>query len=265
MRFHVTDRSNRTKQLVATMLLESADQESSEIWLITPWLKNVEFNAEELGPHKSLLGSHRSTVTLLELLEKLSRRHLLHVVIKPPHELVSLPLLERIVTLQQEKKRLLEEELDFDLERSLLTVLEDNLRDMTQQFLTHADTLLLSEKLANLGAKVSFRDALHAKLLWLPSGALFGSANFTNGGLTYNAELIAEVLDDENMAKLQQAAESIEAESHPRERYDFNDRDMVRPRYSLASQVFFDCANDPSIALQAEFKPLLEYLGGLYR
>lgn len=265
MRIHVTDRTNRTKQLIATMLLEAVDYESSEIWLISPWLKNVEFSGADLGHHRSLFGAHLHTVTLLDLLKKLGSRHELHVVIKPPHELVKLPLLQRIVELHKDRAALVQQELDFELEQSVLEMLDQNLSDLSRDFLNHADTLLLSEELAKIGAQVYFRDALHAKLLWLPSGALFGSANFTNGGLSYNAELIAEAFSDEDMHALRLAAERIKDESCPRRKYNFADRELVKPKYSLPSATFFACANDPSLAADRTFRPLLEYLGGLYR
>lgn len=265
MKIHVTDRTNRTKQLIARMLLEAADHQPSTIWLVTPWLKNVEFDATDLGPYHSLFGAHRHSVTLLDILGLLSSKHLLQVVVKPPHELVPIPLLERIVTLHTERAALLAQEIDFDVERTLLNVIDENLSEARRSFINHADTLMMAEQLAQRGAQVAFRDALHAKVLWLPSGALFGSANFTNGGLSYNAEVIAEVLDDAGMDALLGACERIREESWSRDAYDLANRAQVKARHTLNSETFFACANDPHVANDPSFRPLLEYLGGLYR
>lgn len=265
MRVHVTDRSDRMKDLVMKSLLQAYDCAPGEVWLITPWLKDVQFSTDNLGPYRSLLGGYRPHVSFQELLKLLTRKHLLHVIVKPPHELVPIPSLKRIKDMDGRRRLILaREDLDYDVHDAFLATTEEELSHLKKDFLNHADTVLFAEALAHMGAQVYFRDALHAKLLWLPSGALFGSANFTNGGLSYNAELVAEVLDDDELLALKTAAEAIQADSCPRERYDLSDRDLVRPNRSLPSSDFFEYANDQATA-HPDYRPILEYLGSLYR
>lgn len=266
MIFHVTDRTDRLKNQMVRLMLEALDCAPSEVWLITPWLKNVEFDVRSLGPYRSVFGTHRERITLKDLLRLLGQKHLIHVIVKPPHELVPLPALaEYQLTAEQVRRVQANEDLDFDLQDEVMRGLRERSAELKREFLNHADTVLFAEELAHLGAQVSYRDALHAKLLWLPSGALFGSANFTNGGLAYNAELVAEVRSDEPLEGLRVAAEDFQAHSWPRDQYDLTDRDMVPKKRTLPSADFFALANHPSVATEVAFKPLLDALAGFYR
>ena len=65
------------------------------------------------------------------------------------------------------------------------------------------------------GASTYFLKRLHAKLVWSPTGALMGSANLTNAGLTYNDELMLEVnTPGEPHSRLGEAARALLAKPH---------------------------------------------------
>lgn len=66
---------------------------------------------------------------------------------------------------------------------------------------------------------MAYVDRLHAKLLWTPRGALVGSANFTNGGLVSNEEVMLEVTDRTAHAALLATGRAMASRALPAERY----------------------------------------------
>ena len=80
-------------------LLSVIDSESSDVWLISPWLRDVELPVADVGHFASVFGGHREKVRLTELLARISRVHVLHLITKPPAELVPLSVVQRLVHL----------------------------------------------------------------------------------------------------------------------------------------------------------------------
>lgn len=271
MRVLVSDRVGSVKREIARLLVSAMQSEPGEVWLVTPWLKDVEFDLTELGNLRPLLGANRGTVTLLNLLELLAEEHLVHVVTKPPHELVDLNRLGELHALLAERAALEDPDRqieDYTLHDRHLALIQARVDGLRDEFLTHADTVLLAKRLAESprgGVQVTFHEALHAKLLWGPSGAVFGSANFTNGGLVYNAELVAFVHDEPGLGQLREAAERLRAESVPSGRYDLGDPDHIPRKYRLRREEFDALATGRHLGEDERLRPLLGALADYYR
>jgi phosphatidylserine/phosphatidylglycerophosphate/cardiolipin synthase-like enzyme len=88
------------------------------------------------------------------------------------------------------------------------------------------------------GAELYYLDKLHAKLLWTPIGALIGSANFTNGGLSYNDELMVEITDETELTKLQSIAQQMGNRAVLAQNYSLN-KTLKREEYTLKDYLAF--------------------------
>jgi phosphatidylserine/phosphatidylglycerophosphate/cardiolipin synthase-like enzyme len=203
------------------ILLASLDCEPGRVVIVTPWIKNVRLPIE--GHQASHFGTHLSEATLDEVLARVARRHELHVVVKAPQELVDLRDVKRLVAKVESRERLLtEEELAGSAIRDeLIADLNADITQLVDGALRHYDTVEFALRLREYGAHTHFLYTLHAKLLWTPLHAFFGSANFTNGGFSWNDELMAEVTEPQLHAKLGQTADGFLARAVAAGDYDF--------------------------------------------
>lgn len=266
MKMHLSNPKGHLKRLVCDLLLQALELEPGEIWLITPWLKDVEFDLEGEGVQRSILGTRASTIGLMGLFARLVKRHQVTLIIKPPHELVNLRTLGNLHESLELRERLREPN-DFEdatLQAALFTERQKLIDEQHRTFLNHADTVLNAEHLATVGVQVAYCANLHAKLLWLPNGALFGSANFTNGGLTVNAELMAEVLDDASLQALRHSAQALLECSIIREQYLMTDPDCVPYYAQMPLATFNRYAHAPLVQEMEGLSPILEFFGNLY-
>jgi len=263
---HLSTPEGHLKRLVCELLLQALESEPGEIWLITPWLKDVEFDLQGEGVQRSVLGTRAATIGLVALFERLSQRHQVTLIVKPPHELVSLRNLSDLHESLKLRERL-REPADFEdatLQATLFAERQKLIDQQSRAFLNHADTVLNSERLAQVGVRVAYCANLHAKLLWLPNGGLFGSANFTNGGLTANAELMAEVLDESGLQALRHCAQTLLEGSVGRDHYRLTDPDCVPYPARTPFAEFSRHAHAPLIQEMAGLSPILKFLGNLY-
>jgi hypothetical protein len=193
----------------ARILLASLDCEAGRVVVVTPWIKNVRLPIE--GHQASHFGAHLSEATLEEVLARVAQRHELHLVVKAPQELVGLWDVERLVAKVESRERVLQEEelAGYAIRDELIAGLNADIAQLVEGALRHFDTVEFALRLHEHGAEVHFLSALHAKLLWTPLHAFFGSANFTHGGFNWNDELVAEVTDPGVHAKLGAAADGF--------------------------------------------------------
>lgn len=205
------------------VLLASMDCQAGKVVLVTPWIKNVRLPVE--GHQASLFGGHRSEVTLEEVLARVAKRHQLHLVVKAPQELVGLREVQRLVAKIESRERLLQEEelAGYAIRDELIADLNADIAQLADGALRHYDTIEFALRLRKQGAAVHFLYTLHAKLLWTPVHAFFGSANFTNGGLTWNDELMVEVTDPGDHQRLGEAAAGFVARATEAGEYDFGE------------------------------------------
>ncbi len=261
MKMHLNTPKGHLKRLVLDLLLQALESEPGEVWLVTPWLKDVEFDLQGEGVQRSVLGTPASSTGLLNLFERLVQRHHVTLIVKPPHELVDLGALSGLheSLLMREQLRNPDDFEDARLQATLFAERQQLIDQQRRAFLYHADTVLNAERLAAAGVKVAYCTNLHAKLLWLPNGGLFGSANFTNGGLNSNAELMAEVLDTSGLEALRAAAQALLSISVPRQHYLLTDY-----RFHMPLDTFSRLAHSPLVQEAAGIIPILEVFGELY-
>lgn len=206
---------------VASLLVQALATGPNEVFLISPWLKDVRLPLADVGSFRPLLGADPDEMGLGDLLALVSRRHTVHLVIKPPGELVRVADLKRVADKQEVLIRLRDDEelQGLDVVDRVAGELEVDIREMARAAATHIETLRLAHRLRGGGARLYFLDQLHAKLLWTPQATLVGSANFTNGGLITNDELMLEVTDAAAHRSLLEAARSMTSRAVPAEHY----------------------------------------------
>ncbi len=211
---------------VASLLVRAIAAPPSDLFLVSPWLKNVRIPTAAVGSFRGALGGDPDEVPLAELLERAARRHRVHLVTKPPGELVDLGLLKRITDKQSSRRRITENPdlTGMDIIEELTGGIDADIRELAANVAGHADTLRLGQQLHPAGGRVYYLDKLHAKLLWTPLGAIVGSANFTNGGMISNDELMLEVTDAAAHAALGDAARAMVGRAVPSDRYRLRDR-----------------------------------------
>jgi phosphatidylserine/phosphatidylglycerophosphate/cardiolipin synthase-like enzyme len=234
---------------LTSLLVRSLSAERGEVYLISPWLKDVRLPTGDVGSFRAALGGDPDEMPLSELLERTARRHALHVVTKPPHELIDLPTVRRISDERATRRRVTghADLSGLDIVDELTASIDDDLRRLAAEAATGGETLRLVNRAGAAGAAVAFPDRLHAKLLWTPHGALVGSANFTNGGLVANEELMLEVTDAAAHAALLEAARAMAGRGTRAGRYRLT-RDAERAELNvplLRKRAATPTADDP--------------------
>ena len=222
MRIYTRGREPDLRLGLVSLLLSAFDAEPGEVWLISPWLRDVELPASGIGHFASVFGGHREHVLLSELLVRVASRHRLGIVVKPPGELVPLHAVQQLVQVAEARNALMQEAgiSDYVATEQAMSVLAGQVADLTTQVTMHADTLKLCRTLHNRGAEVRFLDRLHAKLLWTGAGTLLGSANFTQGGFGSNEEIMVEVTTSKEHLELREAARDFAGRAVPISAYN---------------------------------------------
>ena len=227
---------------LAQLLVDSLDA-NGEVWLISPWLKDVRLAIAQLGDFASLLGGQREEIELSQLLTRIAEQHRLRVITKPPGELIPFRTLKRLAYKIDLRKRLLEEREEEDLQgydiiEEVIEEFNADIEQLTSAATVHAETIRIGRMLQAKGAELYYLDKLHAKLLWTPIGALMGSANFTNGGLSYNDELMVEITDPAELPKLQSIAQQMGNRAVIAQNYSLN-KTLKREEYPLNDYLAF--------------------------
>ncbi|MDI9641488.1 phospholipase D-like domain-containing protein [Geitlerinema splendidum] len=228
---------------LAKLLVDSLDAKG-EVWLITPWLKDVRLAIAQLGDFASLLGGQREEIELSQLLTRLAEQHRLRVITKPPGELIPFRQLKRLAYKLNLRRRLLEERKEeedlqgYDIIEEVIEEFNTEIEQLASAATVHADTIRIGRMLQAKGAALYYLDKLHAKLLWTPLGALIGSANFTNGGLIYNDELMIEITDPTELPKLHPVAQQMVNRALPAQKYSLN-KTLEREGYPVKDYLAF--------------------------
>lgn len=193
------------------LLVEAIEYQDQHILLISPWLKDVCLPVSPVGHFASLLGGQREEINLAELLGFIAERNKLIIVTKPPNELIPFENLKLLLTKLELKQRFEEEEdfVGYDIVPTILEEIRSSIDVLIRTIVTHLDTLTLGKWLQGKGGQLFYLEKLHAKLLFAPTGVFVGSANFTNGGLFYNEEIMLEFSDECNYQKFEQAGQTL--------------------------------------------------------
>lgn len=264
MRVYNTYRNNEFARGVARHLIETLAYTGREVWLVSPWLKDVRLPVGELGHFASVLGSHFDELSLSDLLARVAERHTLHVITKPPAEFVPF---QRVVLLDAKLEQYAElTGTDAFLKQTVLVNIAATLRSEIEQLVreirTHEETFSIGRKLEAHGAKVYYLERLHAKVTWTSAGAFIGSANFTNGGFFYNDELILEVTDDKTHAAIYKQVQAMTRRAQSRSDYNLT---KSLPRFQMDEFTFFEFANNPLLSDYPELKDFMNELSFLLK
>jgi hypothetical protein len=249
---------------VTHLLVQTLAVDSASVYLISPWLKDVRFPLGDAGHYASLLGGRREEIGFCELLALVARKHKLHVVTKPPSELVDFRLLKRLAEKVQARADVLgaEDLRGYSIVEELALEFHEDIDALASAAVTNAETVRLGLDLRGRGAWLSFLDRLHAKLLWTPIGVLVGSANFTNGGLISNEELMLEVTDPGVHSALGEAARQFLARCCPSEMYSIS-RELLRLEVPL--RLFAELCCNPALGHYPTLVQMLTQLAQFVR
>jgi len=249
---------------VTQLLVQTLAVDDAFVCLISPWLKDVRLPLGDVGHYASLLGGRREEIGLCELLALIARKHTLHVVTKPPSELVDVRLLKRLAEKVQARVNVLgaEDLRGYTIVEELATEFRRDIDDLSAAATTHAETVHLGLLLRDRGARLSYLDRLHAKLLWTPIGALVGSANFTYGGLISNEELMLEATDPGVQPALGEAARQFLARCRSSEAYSLS-RELLR--LDVPGGMLAELAGNPALGAYPALVQLLTNLAQFVR
>lgn len=248
---------------LAELLVQLLDFPRDEVWLISPWLKDVRLAIAQLGDFASLLGGQREEIELSQLLTRIAEQHRLRVITKPPGELIPFRALKRLAYKLDLRKRLLEEREEeedlqgYDIIEEVIEEFNTEIEQLTSAAIVHAETIRIGRMLQAKGAELYYLDKLHAKLLWTPIGALIGSANFTNGGLSYNDELMVEITDPAELPKLQPVAQHMVNRAVLAQEYSLN-KTLEREEYLVKDYLAF--TNNPELQNLQNLQKLLKQI-----
>jgi hypothetical protein len=222
VRIYTRHREPDLRHGLVSLLLAAFDPEPGDVWVISPWMRDVELPVADLGHFASVFGGHREQVRLSEMLARLAARHRLTLIVKPPGELVPYGEIRRLLEVVETRTQIQGERgiQDYDVVDRTLQTLKAEADALAAAAMQHADTLRMAWMLREQGAELLFLERLHAKLLWTPAGSLLGSANFTNGGFGGNEELMVEVTTADEHLGLEGAAREFAAHATPAAVYD---------------------------------------------
>ena len=180
------------------LLLEIARAESSapaEIWVVSPWIRNFEFNTGSRGRMRLVQSNMPSRVSLRELLVHfVELGGKLKMVCLPPDELIQaskIRSLARLYGLRGEVQT---------SDTETIGALSKEMERLTEELLTHKpmlDFLAALTRASNPNVELYYNQNLHAKVYVGTDVVVFGSANLTNRGLTSSDELCAISTDTE--------------------------------------------------------------------
>jgi phosphatidylserine/phosphatidylglycerophosphate/cardiolipin synthase-like enzyme len=244
---------------IRSLLLDSLSATGGEMWIISPWLTDVDLSVSEAGHFASALGGSRERVSLSELLRHTAERFDVHVVTRPPHQLVRTSLLMRLqekCTVYQRAKESKSARQDPTYE-DIMAALLDEIEYLADEVVKHISTLRCASNFLDAGADLLYRPSLHAKLFWTPFGAMVGSANLTYSGLFQNPELVLETSTDEQIENLQRAAYDLAEGAEPRDDYEFYNLENI----NLQSEVL-DAIPSAHRRKVESLAPLLNRLSG---
>lgn len=263
MRVYTRAREPGLRQGLVSLLLAAFDPEPADVWVISPWLRDVELPVAGIGHYASVFGGHREQVRLSEMLARLAARHHLTLIVKPPGELVPLPDVRRLLAVVETRTQILEEKgiQDYDVVDRAVQTLNTEAGALAASAMQHVDTLRMAWMLREQGAELLFLERLHAKLLCTPAGSLLGSANFTNGGFGWNEELMVEVTTPDEHQRLEAAAREFAERATPAAVYDLVPAlrrvDVSIPEFRTWEQRLAAAGQDPVAELLRQLDVLL--------
>jgi hypothetical protein len=207
-----------------------------ELWLVSPWLTECNFDLSERGVYQDLWpGYGKSSISLSSILKKfIDYQSKINIICRPPHLLVPI---ENISLFYDTKKKMTHIENLFDL----LGIMYDNIQDVTMSIkklksdikeltsnirstfgelrifldilrrnaLGQSDVIAFIKDVQNYNpdkVNIYYNYRLHAKILLGKTSGFFGSANITHSGFNFNDELFFYVTDQNILNELHNIA-----------------------------------------------------------
>ena len=262
MKVFGTRPGNPLARAFSAHLVETLAYRDRDVWIVSPWIRDVELPLDELGHVRSLLPEGSTTIRLSVLLTRIAQQHALVTITKPPHELVPLDRLPVLIRKLRQRSMLLERPPEDPRMAELVRTLDEDVGHLARDLTVHRESFSIGRRLAFCGADVRYLNRLHAKATWTPASSFVGSANFTYGGLFANEEMMLEVTDERAHSEVRAALEAITDRATPLSEYNFADA-LRRQRVSELDVLESTTSN--LLDGLAPLKKLLEELSELLR
>lgn len=250
---------------VVRHFLEALAFTGNEHWVVSPWISDVRLPVGELGHFASVLGGHHEEITFSNLMKLVAERHTLHVITKPPEELFDLRVFSLLSSKldQYERVKTTHEAEGPNILKMVASTLPLEIDELIRGLRTHEATYRFSQTLHNHGAVVRYLSRLHAKVIWGPSSAFIGSANFTNGGFYNNEELVLEVSERRAHRGIRDQVQAMAQRAKPYTEYDLS---AALRRNGYHDEIeFLSIADSPLFDDYPDIKRLVNELGYLVR
>jgi len=196
----------RTSELLFDLFLDSLIHRKmggeSSLWIISPWLSDVNFSLVGRSTLSGVFPFPRKSIRLSEILENfLNYGGILKLVCRPPHDLVDIDSIQMLFYL---------EDANFQQKDAIIYKVVDSI-------LSHKATidfmLSLFPYVELKKAKIRFNEKLHAKIFVSKSCAVIGSSNMTFSGLHSNLEFNCAITDEENINRIREFCNEIWSKS----------------------------------------------------
>jgi hypothetical protein len=203
-----------------------------ELWLVSPWLTECNFDLSERGVYQDLWpGYGKSSISLSSILKKfIDYQSKINIICRPPHLLVPI---ENISLFYDTKKKMTYIENLFDELGKMYDNIQDvntaikklksDIKELTSYIRStfgelrifldilrrnavgQSDVIAFIKDVQNYNpdnVNIYYNYRLHAKILLGKTSGFFGSANITHSGFNFNDELFFYVTDQNILNEL---------------------------------------------------------------
>lgn len=207
-------------------------RETHHIWFVSPWISENDFDLSQRGPMADLFpGYTMGKISFSTIIKKfLDYGSTVHIVCKPPHQLINIRSYYQYLTLQRQFRGMEKEFLDLKSLEEGISGLSSAKKAEKEQIQARTDSLFRyigkfrsnfeKERRKAIGridvvellfgiksyrpekVNVTYNSKIHAKVILGKNGAFFGSANLTQNGFNNNDELFAFVTDPATLEDL---------------------------------------------------------------
>lgn len=212
-------RSTISEGLFNLLLAEiSASNEESELILVSPWMRNIDFNTSSRGELRQIL-EHKPTKISMETLldEYLKRGGRLKIICLPPHKLISGDELDTISELIEIR------EIVDDLE--VQKKINDQITKHTSKVLGNQTMLKFIGQLKKKYQEkidIIYNSRLHAKIYLGKYLGILGSSNMTHYGFNYSDEVCLLFNDEVVLQELRTFIDELSNRYHSEKLEDYS-------------------------------------------
>ena len=170
--------------------------QDSELFIISPWIRNIELQTSVRGDLRLVLSYTPSRVSLKKFIDKfIERGGKLTIICLPPHRLINQEDIYSLIQLSQLRDRIEDHNIKSFISAQITKITSNILINKPMLDFLAALKNKYSEKV-----EIIYNERLHAKIFLGEYIAIVGSANITNAGFQYNDEFCF-ITSEKNIVK----------------------------------------------------------------